>query len=143
MPYWADRASAALARELNSLRKDSAVLILLARSVLEDLVMRHINTTLYVMMSRIIPTPLIPNYMEKLEVISCGSQGPALRRTLRGWADQTILHYSRIEKRPQELEHPPVPHPFGRQAHEDIVVYPVKELLQVDIHHVAIALGNI
>jgi hypothetical protein len=77
-PYWADRASAALARELNSLRKDSAVLILLARSVLEDLVMRHINTTLYVMMSRIIPTPLIPNYMEKLEVISCvrGVKGP-------------------------------------------------------------------
>ena len=46
-------------------------MILLARSVLEDLVIRHINTTLYVMMSRIIPTPLIPNYMEKLEVIFC------------------------------------------------------------------------
>jgi hypothetical protein len=71
MPYWADRATAALARELNSLRKDSAVLILLARSVLEDLVIRHINTTLYVILSRIIPTPLIPNYMEKLEVIFC------------------------------------------------------------------------
>ena len=31
----------------------------------------------------------------------------------------------------------------ARQAHEDIVVYPVAELLQADIHHIAVTLGHI
>jgi RNA-directed DNA polymerase len=88
MPYWTDRATAALARELNSLRKDIAVLILLARSVLEDFVMRHINTTLYVIMSSIIPTPLIPNYMGKLEVIFC------VRGVISPLLANLFLHYA-------------------------------------------------
>ena len=58
-------------------------------------------------------------------------------------AHQAILQHSCVEKRPQELEHPLVFQPFGRQAHEDIVIYPVKELFQVDIHHKAVALGDI
>jgi RNA-directed DNA polymerase len=92
MPYWADRATAALARDLNSLRKDIAVLILLARSVLEDFVMRHINTTLYVILSSIIPTPLIPNYMGKLEVIFCvrGVLSPLLSNLMLDVLDKEL-----------------------------------------------------
>ena len=112
MPYWTDRATAALARELNSLRKDIAVLILLARSVLEDFVMRHINTTLYVIMSSIIPTPLIPNYMGKLEVIFCvrGVISPLLANLFLHYAFDVWMqrHYPSI--------------PFERYA-DDIIVH--------------------
>ena len=102
MPYWADRATAALARELNSLRKDIAVLILLARSVLEDLVMRHINTTIYVSMSSIIPTPLIPYYTEKLEVIFCvrGVISPLLANLYLN----RFLKYWRLSRMGEKLE---------------------------------------
>ncbi|MFZ1986339.1 MAG: reverse transcriptase domain-containing protein, partial [Desulfatitalea sp.] len=48
-----------------------AMLTLFICSVFEDFAMRHINTTTYVILSSIIPTSLIVDYMEKFKVIFC------------------------------------------------------------------------
>jgi len=50
--------------------------------------MRHINTTFYVILSSVIPTLLIPNYMEKLEVIFC------IRGVISPLLANLFLHYT-------------------------------------------------
>ncbi len=71
IPYRDDSVFAASEREPDFLSKLIAILTLFARSVLEDFVMCHVNTTIYVSMSSIIPATLIIDYIEKFKVIFC------------------------------------------------------------------------
>src|SRR5216684_2283248 len=68
---------------------------------------------------------------------------PALRRALLRRADQPIRQHARGQKAADQLQDALVGCPLGHQPHQDIVVDPVEELLQVDIHHDVVAGRNV
>ena len=53
--------------------------------------------------------------------------------------DQPINQHARGEKAADQLQDALVGHPLGHQPHQDVVVDPVEELLQVDVHDKAVA----
>ncbi|MGF6433309.1 hypothetical protein ABIE91_008529 [Bradyrhizobium elkanii] len=57
-----------------------------------------------------------------------------MRRALFRRADHPSLHHPRIQESADELQKALVSHPFGDQPHQDVVVDPVEELFQVDVH---------
>jgi len=61
-----------------------------------------------------------------------------LRRALLRRADQATVHHARCEERADELEDALVSHPLGNEPHQDVVVDPVEELFQVEVHHKAV-----
>ena len=63
---------------------------------------------------------------------------PALRRAFLRRADQPVRQHARSQKAADQLQDALVSHPLGHQPHQDVVVDPVEELLQVDIHHDAV-----
>src|SRR5277367_3290289 len=67
------------------------------------------------------------------------SQRTALRRTLLRRTDQPFLHHTRIQESADELQKVLVSNPFGNEPHQDVVVDPVEELFQIDIHHDGVA----
>ena len=67
----------------------------------------------------------------------------ALRRALFRRTNQAILHHSGVQKRTDEFEQPPIGYPPGDATHQHVVVDPIEELLQIDVHHPAAALGHI
>src|SRR5512132_136176 len=47
-------------------------------------------------------------------------------------------------KKPRiQPEDAPISHPLGHQPHQNVMVHPVEEFLQVDIHNIAIACGDV
>ena len=76
-------------------------------------------------------------------LLRSGSQRPALRRALFRRADQPIRQHARGQKAADQLQDALVGHPLGHQPHQDVVVDPIEELLQVDIHHDVVAGRNV
>src|SRR5271157_2384229 len=58
-------------------------------------------------------------------------------------APHPAFHQSRFQIAPDQLQHPFVLHPARHSRHQHIVVHPVKELLQVDVHDPPLAFGSI
>ena len=63
----------------------------------------------------------------------------ALRRAFLRRADQPSFHHPRGQKAADQLQDALVSNPLGHQPHQDVVVDPVEELLQVDVHDKAVA----
>jgi site-specific DNA recombinase len=63
------------------------------------------------------------------------SQRPALRRALLRRADQPIRQHARSQKAADQPQDALVRHPFRHQPHQDVVIDPVEEFLQIKIHH--------
>src|ERR1700746_815729 len=60
----------------------------------------------------------------------CKGRGwPSLRSPLLHRTHQPVLHHARLQKRPDQLEHPLVVHPPRDRRHQFVVVDPIKELL--------------
>ena len=59
----------------------------------------------------------------------------ALRRSLGGWTDQPTVQHPRGQETANELEQAFVGHALGHQPHQDVVVHPVEEFLQIEIDH--------
>src|ERR1700676_2945287 len=68
---------------------------------------------------------------------------PALRRAFLRRADPPSLHRARGQKTADELQDALVSNPLGNEPHQDVVVDPVEELLQIDIHENGVAGRNI
>jgi site-specific DNA recombinase len=66
-----------------------------------------------------------------------------LRRSFLGRTHQPILHYSSSQERTDQLQQPLIADPFGNLCEQSVVVDPVKEFLEIQIHHPAIAFGLI
>jgi RNA-directed DNA polymerase len=92
MLYWAANAAAASAGEPCRAINATAALMRSARCGLEDLAMRHVNTTFYVTMSSIIPSALISNQMGKLKIAFCvrGVISPLLSNIYLHWFDKVF-----------------------------------------------------
>jgi site-specific DNA recombinase len=58
-------------------------------------------------------------------------------------ADQPSLHHTRSQKTADQLQDALVSYPLGNEPHQDVVVNPVEELLQVDIHDDGVSGHNI
>jgi site-specific DNA recombinase len=61
-----------------------------------------------------------------------------LRGSFVGRPDQPLRPHTRGEKTADEPQQPSIGHPLG-QPHQNVVVDPVKELFQVDIHYPAVS----
>ena len=48
-----------------------------------------------------------------------------------------------VEKRPYQFEQPLIGDSFRDARHQDVVVDSIEELLQIDVHHPAVAFGQI
>ncbi len=70
-----------------------------------------------------------------------GESGPPWGVPFGNRAHQPVLHDSSIEKCPDEFQHTPVSYPLGHPSHQHIVVDPVEELLQINIHNPTVAVG--
>src|SRR6266481_5017493 len=57
--------------------------------------------------------------------------------------DQAVLHHPGIEECPDELEHALVGQPRGDARHQAVVIDTVEKLFEIDVHHVAVALGYV
>ena len=66
-------------------------------------------------------------------LLRSGSNRPALRRPLGSRADQPALEHARGQETADEPEQAFVGHPLGHQPHQDVVIDPVEELLQVEV----------
>ena len=79
-----------------------------------------------------------PNYL-----LCKGSEWPSLRSALLHRTHQPVLHHPRLQKRSNQLEHPLVAHPPRHRRQQSVVVHSSKELLQIKVHHPAVAGGDI
>ena len=66
-----------------------------------------------------------------------------MRRSLGPCDRYPVFHDSGLKVAADQLEHPLVIDLSGDPRHQDVVVYPVKELLQIGIHHPAPALFDV
>ena len=62
-----------------------------------------------------------------------GRKRPTLRRPLGGRADQPAVQHTRGQEAADQPEQAFVGHPLGHQTHQDVVIDPVEELLQIEI----------
>ena len=67
-------------------------------------------------------------------LLRSGSKRPALRRPLGCRTDQPALEHARGQEAADEPEQAFVGHPLGHQSHQDVVIDPVEELLQVEVN---------
>jgi hypothetical protein len=67
-------------------------------------------------------------------------KGRALRCTFRWDGDQTVFENACLQIGAEELQDSLVRDLLGEAAHEPVVTDAIKEFLQIDIHHVAVAL---
>ncbi|MBM3288190.1 MAG: recombinase family protein [Candidatus Eisenbacteria bacterium] len=72
-----------------------------------------------------------------------GSQRPALRSPLVSLDHHAVLHDPRLKHPADDPQHALVGDPSGQASHQYVVVDPVKELLQIHIHHDRPALGHV
>jgi hypothetical protein len=83
---------------------------------------------------------------DQLDGAEPGVGGPGLQRTGRlperpgHPVDRLPAHPPgpRIQLRPKQFEHALVLHPFGDSAQQHVVLDPIKELFQIDVHHPAV-----
>ena len=85
----------------------------------------------------------LPVELVEHDVRQQGRQRPALRRPFIHRTHQPVFHHSGLQKRPDQLQQPLVANPFCDLCHQFVVIDPVEELLQIQIHHPAIACGDI
>src|ERR1019366_1259016 len=67
----------------------------------------------------------------------------SLGSALHAWAHQSILHHPGIQECPNEFQQPLVFDPFGDLPHQLVVIDSIKELLQVEINHPAVAFSDV
>jgi hypothetical protein len=60
---------------------------------------------------------------------------PALRRSFVALHDHAVVHDASVEVSPNQPQYGLVVYPLGQPIHEHVVIDPVEELLQIDIHH--------
>jgi hypothetical protein len=85
----------------------------------------------------------LPVELVEHNVAEQGRQRTALRRSLIHRIHQPAFQNPRREKRPDQLQNSPVANPFCDLRHQSVVIDPVEELLQIQIHHPAVAFGYI
>jgi len=92
---------------------------------------------------RIDPYPS-DNDPEKKRLQLCrGREGSTLGRTFCGPRRQPVFDNAPLQISSDELESPLILDPLGQAAHQPVMADTVEKLLQVDIHHVAVALLNV
>src|SRR5690606_12535110 len=74
-------------------------------------------------------------HLVQQDVCKQGRQWPSLRRPFMAFHHYAVGHDTRLQVATDKPQHPLVIHSAGHSVHEDVVVDPVEELLQVDIHH--------
>ncbi len=72
-----------------------------------------------------------------------GSKRPALWRSLIHRSHQPVFHHTRLQERSNQPEHSLVGDAQRQRLHQSIMVDPVEELLQIQIHHPAAAFGYV
>jgi hypothetical protein len=82
------------------------------------------------------PLQLLVHFVEE-HVGEQRRQGTPLRSALLPLHHYPVHHYPGVEIAADQPQHPPVPYPLGKLAHEHVVVDPVEEPLQVYVHHKA------
>jgi len=70
-------------------------------------------------------------------------KGTALRRALIGRKDQPVFHDPGAEKRPDQFEHSFVGDTLGNAGHQPVMVDSIKELFQINVDHIVVALSNV
>jgi hypothetical protein len=68
-----------------------------------------------------------------------GREGPTLRRAFVPLDHHPVCEHARLEVAADQPQHPTIRYPSGQPSHQDVVVDPVEELLQIDVHHKAAA----
>src|SRR4051794_16921799 len=76
-------------------------------------------------------------------LLRSGSNRPALRGAFVYRIHQPALHHSGLQKSTNQLQQPLVAHPFCNLCHQSVMVDPVEELLQIQIHHPAVTGGDV
>jgi hypothetical protein len=66
-----------------------------------------------------------------------------LRRPFHAGTDQPVLHHPGVQERPDELQQPLVSDSSGDLTHQFVVIDPIEEFLQIQIHHPAVARSDI
>ncbi len=82
--------------------------------------------------------PIVGNYLMR-----SGSEWPALRRPLRALLDQPVTHHPRFQEPSDQFEHSYIADLPCHPCHEHVVIDPIEELLQIDVHHPALSLTDV
>src|SRR6266498_1916610 len=72
-----------------------------------------------------------------------GREGPSLRSSFLHRTHQPVLHHARLQNGSYQLAHSLVAHPPRDRRHQLVVVDSIEKLFQIEIHHPAVALGDI
>jgi hypothetical protein len=100
----------------------------------------HVDITIVRIPCEPKPAPLqLPVELVEHDVRQQGRQRSALRRPLVHRTHQPAFHHPSREKRPDQLQQPLVANPLGDLCHQFVVVHPVEEFLQIQIHHPAVS----
>lgn len=62
-------------------------------------------------------------------------QRAALRRSLLSRADQPVIHDAAVQESPHQMQDPSIRDAPAQPVHQDVVIDPIKERLQIHIHH--------
>ena len=71
------------------------------------------------------------------------TERPALRRAFRPRRNNAVGHHPRFEIPADEFEYPFVANLLRHFIHQNVVIDPVEEFLQVHVHHNPAAFGNV
>ena len=66
-----------------------------------------------------------------------------MRRSFLRRAHQPVLQHAGIQKCSEQSQKPRILNPFGDTPHQDVVVDPIEELFEVEIHDPAVTLGYV
>ena len=83
------------------------------------------------------PSPQFPEKAEsdKSSLLRTWREWPALRRAFAALLHDTSIHDAAVEVRPNQPDHSAIIDASLQSLYQDVVVDPVKEFLQINVHH--------
>src|ERR1700739_4949391 len=88
------------------------------------------------------PLQLLIQFVE-YDVRQHGRERSTLRRPFFGRTHQPVLHYSGSQEGPDQFQQTLIADSFGNLREQSVVVDPVEEFFEIQIHHPAVAFGLI
>jgi site-specific DNA recombinase len=89
------------------------------------------------------PTGPVAGSCSQNYLLRKGSGRTALRRPLRALLDQPVAHHPGFQEPADQLQHSCVADLPCHPCHQHIVIDPIEELLQIDVHHPALSLTDV
>src|SRR5215469_6137625 len=89
------------------------------------------------------PALQLPVEFVEHEVTEQWRKRSPLRSPFHARTDQPVLHHPGIQECPDEFQQPLILDPLGDLTHQFVVIDPIEEFLQIEIHAPAVACGDI